>query len=276
MRTVLRKAILKAEEDYADDGIAEEAHQEAVEAASGMGAPLTDEQKGMLDHLTHWAESAKNRKDAKAEAILSWLEIYLKTDGEWNGERVILFTEYRATHAWLHGILASEGWGGEHLMTLTGGTDPDEREQIKAAKVARDLAQKEAHKLAAQRAAEIMKKSDPAPKSHRYLGVKKIEPHGSRVSRGNLVVPVMDGDQITSHQFISPDGDKRFLRIGGWKASSKGPHESGSAWRADRIPVQSSEPTASSAPRPRCCRDEPGGSAPLGVSSPPSAVCVRH
>src|SRR5690606_4957362 len=55
------------------------------------------------------------------------------TDGHWNDRRVILFTEYRATHAWLHRILASHGYGSDRIAILHGGMDPDERERIKAA-----------------------------------------------------------------------------------------------------------------------------------------------
>lgn len=130
---ILRKAIARTREDYADDGQVEEAEIEAVETASEMAAALTDAQAEMLKRLSTWADVAKNRADSKAAAILAWLESHLKTDGEWNDLRVILFTEYRATHAWLMEILASHGWGGDRLMCLHGGTDLDEREKIKAA-----------------------------------------------------------------------------------------------------------------------------------------------
>jgi len=35
-------------------------------------------------------ERAKNRPDSKAMAILRWLDSHLKTNGHWNGKRVIL------------------------------------------------------------------------------------------------------------------------------------------------------------------------------------------
>ncbi len=130
---ILRKAILRVEEDYADDAQVEEAEADAVEAASELSAPLTDAQGALLDRLTSWAETAKNQADSKAKAILGWLETHLKTDGEWNRKRVILFTEYRATHSWLREILASNGWGGERLRALHGGMEQDERERMKAA-----------------------------------------------------------------------------------------------------------------------------------------------
>ena len=130
---ILRRAILKAEENYADDEALEEAEDEAVEAATQMGTSLSSEERGLLQKMGAWAESAKNRPDAKAQAILQWLDDHLMDDGKRNDRRVILFTEYRATHAWLTEILISHGWGGDQLLTLHGGTDPDEREQIKAA-----------------------------------------------------------------------------------------------------------------------------------------------
>lgn len=130
---ILRKAIVRTEEEYSDDGKAEEAALEAVEAASEMAVPLTEAQRAMLVRLTDWAERHKNRVDAKAKAVLRWLEKHLKTDGRWNEKRVILFTEYRASHVWLHQILTANGYGGDRLHILHGSMLPKEREAIKAA-----------------------------------------------------------------------------------------------------------------------------------------------
>ena len=130
---ILRKAILRCEEDYAADAQVEEAEDQAVETATELSIPLTDEQQDILNQLFSWAQEVKNRRDSKANAIVDWLDEYLKTNNKSNEKRVILFTEYRATHSWLTEILTSSGWGGERLMTLHGGTDPEEREKIKAA-----------------------------------------------------------------------------------------------------------------------------------------------
>jgi superfamily II DNA or RNA helicase len=130
---ILRNAIIKAEEEFADDAAAEEAQNEAVEAVGNWAPPLTAEQKDMLDRLSSWAEKSKNRVDSKAAAVLAWLNEYLKPNGTWNEKRVILFTEYRATHSWLQQILASHGYGGECLMCIRGGMTNDERETVKAA-----------------------------------------------------------------------------------------------------------------------------------------------
>lgn len=130
---ILRKAILRSEEEYADDSQIEEAQDEAVDAAGEITAALTESQRDMLERMAAWADRAKNRSDSKAKAILAWLDEHLLTKGKPNNARVILFTEYRATHSWLKQILATSGWGGDLLMELHGGTDPEERERVKAA-----------------------------------------------------------------------------------------------------------------------------------------------
>ena len=130
---ILRKAILRVEEDYANDQEVENAQSEAVEEASRRAQPLTAEQQQVLNELRSWAQTAKNQVDAKAKAILDWLTANLKTDGQWNDRRVILFTEYRTTHQWMHEILASHGLGGDRLAILHGGMPQDEREKVKAA-----------------------------------------------------------------------------------------------------------------------------------------------
>ena len=130
---ILYKAILKTDEDYADDREVENAQAEAVEEATRRASPLTVEQRAMLDELRAWAQRARNQADSKAKAILDWLTANLKPDGQWNDRRVILFTEYRTTHQWIHQILAGHGFGGERLAQLHGGLSQEEREPIKAA-----------------------------------------------------------------------------------------------------------------------------------------------
>lgn len=130
---ILRKAIAKAEEDYADDERAEEMRDEAVEEASKRSAPLTDEERQMMEKMRSWAQGAANKSDSKAKAIVDWIENNLKANGEWNDRRVILFTEYRTTHQWLHRILAAQGFGGDRLELIHGGMDQEDREKVKAA-----------------------------------------------------------------------------------------------------------------------------------------------
>jgi superfamily II DNA or RNA helicase len=131
---VLRRLIQQAEEDYADDERYEEAQEEAVGTASTVLAVLTNRERELLDAMTRWAARAKSQPDSKAKAILDWLRKYIKPNGTWSNERVIIFTEYRATQKWLVDMLTAEGLGGQdRLMTIYGGMEADKREAIKAA-----------------------------------------------------------------------------------------------------------------------------------------------
>lgn len=130
---ILRKVILKAEEDYANDQDVEIAQEEAIEEATNRSAPITSEQRVLLSELRSWAQTAQHQTDSKADAICHWIESNLKTNNKWNNQRVILFTEYRTTQQWLEKILTEKGYAGKRLAIINGGMDHEEREEIKAA-----------------------------------------------------------------------------------------------------------------------------------------------
>ena len=68
---------------------------------------------------------------------------------------------------------------------------------------------------ARNKANHIWEQSTEAPTDHPYLLSKNVQPHGLKLSRGKLVVPLYDQNQILqSLQFIVPDGEKKFLRGG--------------------------------------------------------------
>lgn len=68
---------------------------------------------------------------------------------------------------------------------------------------------------ATKRAAAIWKAATPAPANHPYLVRKRIHPHGARIHKGRLVLPVMSfSDRLTSLQFIAADGGKLLLSGG--------------------------------------------------------------
>ncbi len=130
---ILRRAISRTEEDYADDEAREAAEAEAIEEASRRLRPLSVGEKKLLGQLHAWAEQASHQADSKAQALIRWLEQTVRPKGVWSNARVILFTEYRATQRWLREVLASQQFGGDRLTLLFGGMDPKEREVIKAA-----------------------------------------------------------------------------------------------------------------------------------------------
>jgi superfamily II DNA or RNA helicase len=131
---VLRRQLAQTEEDYANDQQYEDDTHEAVEAASPLIHDLSAQEQNLLDKMYAWAERAASTRDSKADAFIHWLKAIVKPDGKWSNERVIIFTEYRATQNWLNTLLAAEGLTeGERLLTLYGGMDDELRERVKAA-----------------------------------------------------------------------------------------------------------------------------------------------
>lgn len=131
---ILGRALQRADEDYANDDDREEGQNEAAEVATGLLDPLSDRERKLLEEMSRWAEREKGRVDSKARALIQWLNEHLKPKGTWSNERIILFTEYRATQKWLVDVLTTNGFGGQdRLTTIYGGMDTDKREAVKAA-----------------------------------------------------------------------------------------------------------------------------------------------
>jgi superfamily II DNA or RNA helicase len=131
---LLRRELATAEEDADDDARYEESISDAVGVSSRVVQPLNDAEKALLKELEDWALKASGRADSKAAKLLGWLEAQLRPDGKWTNERVIIFTEYRATQNWLQQQLASAGFTkGGRLETLYGGMPTEDREKVKAA-----------------------------------------------------------------------------------------------------------------------------------------------
>lgn len=127
----LYDAIQRAQEDAADEVEVEEAEDEVMEKNAGFAAQLSPREEGILDELCVWARKNAQSEDSKAKAILKWLDEHLKRpDGEFNDERVILFTEFMDTHTWLKTILANHGYGGETMMVLHGALAREERDAV--------------------------------------------------------------------------------------------------------------------------------------------------
>ncbi len=103
-------------------------------SASQALSPISAEERTLLTQLREYAAKSTLRPDCKAKTLIDWLKKTLKPGGKWNDERVILFTEYRATQKWLYDLLAREGFAEERrLEMIYGGMPKDQREPIKAA-----------------------------------------------------------------------------------------------------------------------------------------------
>ena len=131
---ILKRELDRINEDYADDEDYETATDEALDTASLLFSQPSDEELKLLKQMKDWANKAASQRDSKLKELVRWLNEHLRSGKKWTNERVIIFTEYRATLNWLIESLAIEGFTkGDRLMTMYGGMDSQERERVKAA-----------------------------------------------------------------------------------------------------------------------------------------------
>lgn len=130
----LQLELERIDEDYADDHEYDEATTDAIDTATRLFSEPTADEQSLLKKMKEWAARARGQRDSKVKELVSWLKDKLKPGGKWSNERVIIFTEYRATQNWLQEVLSSEGFtAGDRLLTMFGGMDPEKREEVKAA-----------------------------------------------------------------------------------------------------------------------------------------------
>ncbi|MEV6981671.1 DISARM system SNF2-like helicase DrmD [Sphaerisporangium sp. NPDC051017] len=128
---LLRPLIDDLDETAEDDEAYATAAQAALTAARQLMRPLTAEERDLLGDLLRWARDAQDRPDAKFAAFRAWLDPLVRPGGEWNDDRVIVFSEYRDTQRWLHEQMLAAGYPADRIELLYGGQDRDERERIK-------------------------------------------------------------------------------------------------------------------------------------------------
>lgn len=132
--TSWRKQLDEDEFERMDDDESEGVALEAIETATRHGHVLTQEERTVLIQMQAMVASVARRADTKAQMLIKWLNSTLKPGGKWGRERVIIFTEYRATQKWLHDLLAAERFTANgRLEMIYGGMKRDDRERIKAA-----------------------------------------------------------------------------------------------------------------------------------------------
>lgn len=130
----LRRQVDGLEDEIDDDEAYRLAEDEVLSTTARLFREPTTEELALLTELQRWADQASAQSDAKAAALIRWLNQHLRPQGQWTDTRAIIFTEYRDTQNWLQQLLADHRLTtGERLLTLNGGMDRDERERVKAA-----------------------------------------------------------------------------------------------------------------------------------------------
>lgn len=88
---------------------------------------------------------------------------------------------------------------------------------IEEMKLQREAETHRKHEAAANKASYIWNSSESIAEQsdHPYLVKKKIEPHGARLYKGSLVIPIYnESRQLVNLQFIDSEGKKHFLSGG--------------------------------------------------------------
>lgn len=109
---------------------------------------------------------------------------------------------------------ASETWRADIGRGLSAQEEAQHRARLAAMRREREVEEAKRKAEASERAARIWQAARPAPDDHVYLLRKGVKAHGLRVYDGALVVPMREGGELYSLQFIAPDGNKRFLTGG--------------------------------------------------------------
>ena len=123
----------KESEDWGDDDDKEDNLEAATSAASRLITALTVDEKSMLQsmfeiidrQISHFAI----KEDSKAAALIAWINRNLRRSDQWNGERVIIFTEYKHTLNYLERILEKHGFL-DSTRTIIGGMNDADRQKI--------------------------------------------------------------------------------------------------------------------------------------------------
>lgn len=132
--SLLKRELQEFQEDSIEEEQYDEVEEDSIATAARLFSELSEEEHKLLRNLATYCDTESQRADSKAKSLIEWLNTHIKKDGGWTDERVIIFTEYRATQKWLLEILASHGFAqGARLSTIYGGMDDDERQSVKAA-----------------------------------------------------------------------------------------------------------------------------------------------
>jgi putative DNA primase/helicase len=134
---------------------------------------------------------------------------------------------------WRGGL--SETWRAEIDRRLSPSEEAAYRERVDAMRRERDAEEAKRKREAREKAAGIWRAARPAPDDHPCLIKKGIKSHGLRVHDGALVIPMRDGAELHSLQFIEADGDKQIpdrrarkrLLLSNWQAERRALHRRG-------------------------------------------------
>ena len=128
----------RAEAD--EDSVEREAEQEHRLAVATTELSAGPEEWALLKDMQRISESARYEPDARIHYLRRWIQQHLCPDlgqegAKWNGERLLIFTEYADTKRWLkeqiESLIAGSDRERERIATFHGGIGDEKREALK-------------------------------------------------------------------------------------------------------------------------------------------------
>jgi len=124
--------VLGTDADELEEGRVDQAEFLVLQDTKSGAPALTAEDKEDLRWLANWGHEFTASPDSRLTALLDYLEATVRSNGEFNNERVVIFTEYVDTLNWIQANLASRGYDSARVEVIVGDTPSEERELIKA------------------------------------------------------------------------------------------------------------------------------------------------
>jgi len=109
---------------------------------------------------------------------------------------------------------ANHTWRADMGRKLSEQEASEHQKKVDAMRRAREQAEEKRHLQACESAKRIWNNATEPSPEHLYLKQKSIKAYGLREHEGRLVVPIWSHGVLHSLQFISPEGNKRFLSGG--------------------------------------------------------------
>ena len=139
---LLQQAI-DGDDDRADadeESVLEEADQEHRLAVATAALAVGPSEWALLDEMAAISRQAAHQADARIDYLRTWIRRHLCPDlgqpgARWNGERLLIFTEYADTKRWLEeqlrGLIAGSDLEQKRIATFHGGIGDERREALK-------------------------------------------------------------------------------------------------------------------------------------------------
>jgi superfamily II DNA or RNA helicase len=116
----------------ADEEEGRQEHPEFLSLWRGKGdSAMAAVPADRIDALIAWGLDFQHRPNTRLDALVDLLDAICRPDGNWQNERVVVFTEYVDTLEWIVDVLRQRGYA-DVLETIEGSTGIEERELIRA------------------------------------------------------------------------------------------------------------------------------------------------